>query len=169
MTSQRPNIQTREGQEQLRRMGIKPIPQPDELTRPYWEAARKRELRLQRCAACGEFRHPPAHSCATCGSLQYQWSAVSGRGTVYSFIIDYRLMVPGFDEPYVVAQINPVEAQKDTVRLTANIRGCQPDDVYIGMPVEVIFEERGGIVLPQFRPSAAANLPSRASPSPSRG
>ena len=71
-------------------------------------------------------------------------------------------MMPGFDEPYVVAQINPVEAQRDTVRITANIRGCDVRDVYIGMPVEVIFEDVDERVsLPQFRPSAGAELWSR--------
>jgi len=84
------------------------------------------------------------------------WTRLSGRGEVYSFVIDRRLMIPGFEEPYVVAQINPVEAQQDTVRITANIQGCEPEAVYIGMPVEVVFEERGDdTVLPQFIPQTA--------------
>jgi len=162
MTTERPNIQTREGQEQMRKMGVKPIPQPDELTQPYWDAAKRHELRIQRCAECGEYRHPPAPACPKCGSERVEWAQLSGRGTVYSFIIDRRLMVPGFDEHYVVAQINPVEAQSDMVRLTANIRGCKLNDVYIGMPVEVFFEQRTPeVVLPQFRPAPDAKLATR--------
>ena len=53
MTKQLPNIETKEGQEQLRQMGIRVIPQPDEVSAPYWEAARRHELRIQRCGSCG--------------------------------------------------------------------------------------------------------------------
>jgi uncharacterized OB-fold protein len=162
MTAERPNIQTKEGQEQLRRMGVKPIPQPDDLTRPYWQAALARELRIQRCGGCGEYRHPPSETCPACGSTAYDWTRISGRGEVYSFIIDHRLMVPGFDEPYAVVQVVPAEAQSDVVRLTANLRDCEPGDVYIGMPVEVLFEERTPeVVLPQFRPAPEAKVASR--------
>jgi uncharacterized OB-fold protein len=154
MTADKPNVQTRAGQAQLHQMGVKPIPCPDDLTRPYWEATRRHELRIQRCTPCGAYQHPPQPLCAACGSDDYVWAKLSGRGTVYTFVIDHRLMVPGFAEPYVVAQINPVEAQSDVVRLTTNIRDCDPDEVYIGMPVEVLFEVVSTeITLPQFRPA----------------
>jgi uncharacterized OB-fold protein len=61
-------------------------------------------------------------------------------------------MVPGFNEPYVVALVNPDEAESDSVRIVANIKDCAPKDVYINMPVEVCFEQVNGIALPQFRP-----------------
>lgn len=146
------NVTTRAGQEHLKERGVVPVPEPDELTEPYWRAAAGGELRLMVCAACGRFRHPPAMRCRECGSTDARWERLSGDGTVYSFIIDHRLLVPGFDEPYVVAQINLVEVGDDTVRLVANIKGCDASDVYIGMPVEVFFEQRGTMHLPQFRP-----------------
>ncbi len=150
---QRPNIETRAGQEQLRKMGLKPLPQPDELTAPYWEAAQKHELHIQRCKRCAEYQHPPFDYCRKCDASDLEWTRISGKGTVYSFIVDHRLLVPGFTEAYVVAQVNPVEAQTDLVRLTTNIRGCEPDAVYIGMPVEVLFEDvRDDTTLPQFKP-----------------
>ena len=149
---ERPNIETRAGQEQLRQMGIKPLPQPDSLTAPYWEAARRHELVIQRCSSCAAYQHPPFDYCRSCEGTQLEWTPISGRGTVYSFIVDHRLMVPGFTEPYVVAQVRPVEAQTDLVRITTNIRGCEPAAVYIGMPVEVVFEDvRDDTTLPQFR------------------
>src|SRR5215212_8460567 len=79
-----PNIQTREGQEQLRRLGVKPLPRPDALSQPYWDAARKHELRIQRCRACREYRHPPREQCLACGSAETEWAQVSGRGTIYT-------------------------------------------------------------------------------------
>ena len=162
MTTERPNIATTAGQAQLKEMGVKPIPAPDDLTKPYWEAAKKQELRIQKCLNCSEYRHPPAIQCPLCYSKQVEWAKLSGKGTVFTFIIDHRLMVPGFDEPYAVVVVNPEEAQHDTVRITGNVRECDRGDVYVGMPVEVVFEERtAGAILPQWKPGAGAKLRSK--------
>lgn len=148
-------VSTRAGQERLKAAGVVPVPDSDGLTDPYWQAAARGELRLLACGSCGRLRHPPSERCPKCGSAEMRWQSVSGDGTVYSFIVDHRLMVPGFDEPYVVAQINPVEAEDDTLRIVANVKECEPEDVYIGMPVEVFFEQRGGVYIPQFRARVA--------------
>jgi uncharacterized OB-fold protein len=111
-------------------------------------------LRIQRCSACQAYRHPPSDTCPSCKSDSYEWAQISGRGAIYSFIIDHRLMVPGFDEPYAVVQVVPEEAQSDVVRITANLRDCNLDDIRIGTEVEVLFEQRtADVVLPQFRPA----------------
>lgn len=144
---------TRAEQEELRRRGVRPLPEPDELTRPYWDAARRGELRIQRCTACGEHRHPPAEQCPWCDSTAADWDLMPGTGRVFSFVVDHRLMVPGFDEPYVVAQVRPDGASSDLVRIVSNIRGCAIQDVAIDMPVRVVFEDRGEVVLPQFAPA----------------
>ena len=162
MTSETPNVQTREGQGQLKEMGVRPVPLPDDISRPYWDAARKHELRIQRCRACSDYQHPPQEQCAQCGASDFDWPQLSGLGTVYTFVIDRRLMTPSFDEPYAVLQVTPAEAQSDTVRITTNMRECELSDIYCGMPVEVIFEDMSDeITLPQFRPTADAELKSR--------
>jgi uncharacterized OB-fold protein len=154
MTNQLPNIQTKEGQEQLRQMRIRVIPQPDEVSSPYWEAARRHELQIQRCGSCSAYQHPPATNCRCCEGTDMRWTQISGRGTVYTFIIDHRLMVPGFDALYVVAQIRPEETDDDMVRITGNIKECDVHDVHIGMAVEVFFEDvTEDVTLPQFRPA----------------
>ena len=55
--------------------------------RGFWEGTRAGELRIQRCSACGLFRHLPTPMCPECSSLDYQWTTVSGRGFVYSYVI----------------------------------------------------------------------------------
>jgi uncharacterized OB-fold protein len=62
-------------------------------------------------------------------------------------------MVRGFEPPYAVAQV-ALDEQPD-LRMIANVLECDPSDVRIGMPVEVIFEDLTlECVLPQFRPVA---------------
>src|SRR4051812_26049189 len=52
---------------------------------PFWEGLEQGELRLQRCADCGRFRHYPRPMCPACHSLAREWTPVSGRGTIYSY------------------------------------------------------------------------------------
>ena len=155
--TQLPNPETRAGQEEMKRMGLVPFPSPDDVSRPFWDAANRHELVVQRCQDCRSMQHPPEAYCIRCESTKLEWERVSGRGTVFTFIIDHRNEVPGFDGHYVFAFVNPVEAEHDTVRLTGNIFDCEPDDVYIGMPVEAFFKEiKPGVTLPEFRPAAEA-------------
>jgi hypothetical protein len=42
------------------------------------------------------------------------------------------------------------------VRLLTNIVGCPADDVRIGMPVEVVFDDvTSDVTLPKFRPAGS--------------
>src|SRR5947207_132188 len=152
-STQLPNPETRAGQEEMKRMGIVPHPIPDEVSKPFWDAANRQELVIQRCRTCDEMQHPPERACLHCESTDLEWERISGRGTVFTFIVDHRNEVPGFEGNYVFAFITPEETSNDLVRLTGNIWDCDPHDVHIGMPVEVFFKElKPGVTLPQFRP-----------------
>ena len=160
--TQLPNPETRAGQEEMKRMGVVPHPVPDEVTKPFWDAANRHEVSIQRCRSCSELQHPPQAACLHCDSSDLAWETISGRGTVFTFIVDHRNEVPGFDGNYVFAFITPEETSNDVVRLTGNIWDCDPQDVYIGMPVEVFFKEvKPGVTLPEFRPAPGAKLRSR--------
>ena len=58
---------------------VRPVPVPDERSAGYWEAARRGELALARCAGCGAFAHPPStvcphcHSAVMCGACGLDW------------------------------------------------------------------------------------------------
>ena len=68
---------------------------------------------------------------------------VSGRGTVVAFTVNRHQWLPGFEPPYVIA--NVALEEDPSVRLTTNIIGGEPDDVHIGQRVTVRmepFEER---------------------------
>ncbi len=133
----------------------KPVPVPSEDSRPFWEATRDGELRLQRCADCGAFRFPPGVLCPECGSASAEWKALSGRGTVYSYVVFHRAYHPAFaqDLPYAVACVQLEEGP----RLLSNIVGIEPARIRCDMPVEVLFEKVSDeISLPKFRPRAGS-------------
>jgi uncharacterized OB-fold protein len=129
----------------------KPLPRIDEESKGYWEACKRRELVLQRCASCGTLRHYPRAVCPVCLSDAVEWRHAAGTGTVYTFTVTHQNQAPGFRDalPYVLAYVELDEG----VRLLTNIVDCPPDDVRIGMPVEVVFEDATAeIALPRFRP-----------------
>lgn len=148
-----PTTATTAGQEELKRRGVRPVPAPDEVTAPYWDAAREHRLVAPRCRSCGYWSWPPEERCQRCGSGDREWVELSGRGRVFSFVVDHRNMVPGFEGAYVVALVVPEEVTDDSIRLATNLPGTDPAEVRIGMPVAVTFQEVApGVVLPQFEP-----------------
>ncbi|MFD0658382.1 bifunctional MaoC family dehydratase N-terminal/OB-fold nucleic acid binding domain-containing protein [Thermocatellispora tengchongensis] len=65
----------------------------------FWEGVRKGELRIQRCARCGELRHPPGPMCPRCRSADRTHVTASGVGTVYSYVVHHHPPVPGRETP----------------------------------------------------------------------
>lgn len=129
--------------------GIEPRVTP--LNRPFHEAARKGELRLQRCSACGVLRYPFAAHCPCCWADRYEWALLSGRGVVTGWGVYRRAFppVPPSQVPYNVAQV----ALEEGPRLITNVVGVEDEAIHVGMPVEAVFQsvgEEGGLV--RFRP-----------------
>ncbi len=116
----------------------------------FFEGAKRHQLLIQRCTACGTLRHPPRPSCARCRSFEWDTLEASGRGTIYSFVVNHYPQVPAFDYPLVVAL---VELEEGT-RLVANVSGITRDTAEIGMAVEAGFEDfDDDLSLPVFHPA----------------
>jgi hypothetical protein len=94
--------------------------------------------------------------CPKCWSQDLGTKPVSGSGEVFSFVIYRRTYHPAIPAPYVVAIIELIEG----VRLVSNVIGCDPEEVIIGMPVQVVFEQESDFLLPRFIPIAASTTPS---------
>ena len=132
---------------------LAPAITPD--TEFFWNGLRENKLLIQRCAGCGQLRHPPRPMCPNCRSLDWDTVESCGRGTVYSYVMPHEPKFPFFEYPYVVALVELEEG----VRLVSNLTDIAPTDVAVGMPVEVYYQAFDGagsqdLVLHQFRPSA---------------
>lgn len=128
-----------------------PFIYPEEL--PFWEAARERKLKLQRCSSCGKAWYPIGPACPYCFSTKFEWQLMSGRGTLHNYVIYHKAWTPWFEKrvPYAVVQVQLEEGP----RLTANLLDCPIEKIRIGMPVAAAFEDiTGEITLVQFRPAA---------------
>jgi len=130
----------------------KPVPVPDELSRPFWEAAKERRLAIQRCSACGYYNHPPRPFCDACSAQDLRFEPVSGRGLVYTFTVMHQRDVAGFEDDAPFINIVVELGEQPKLLMVSNLPIAQRAKVSIGAAVEVDFEDRGdGIVVPQFR------------------
>lgn len=116
----------------------------------FFAGARDGKLLIQRCEGCGVLQHPPTPVCPECGSFDRGVVEPSGRGRVYSFVVNHHPQVAGFTYPLVVALVELDES----VRLVTNLVGIEPSDVRIGLPVELeLVPVDDDLTLPMFRPA----------------
>ena len=115
---------------------------------PFWEATRKGELRIQQCASCERLRFPPRPMCPWCHSTDSQWSLMSGKGTIYSYVVPHPPLLPHFHDlaPYSVILVTLDDDPK--IRLIGNlvnkvgdaINAIDPNSIEIGAAVQVVFD-----------------------------
>jgi len=134
----------------------RPVPLRDETTSFFWDAAARCRLVVQRCRSCRLMQYPPDVVCNHCQGDDLDHREVSGRGVLYSFAIVERAFHPGFVShvPYVVALVELDE--QAGLRMLTNLVEADPESLTIDMPLEVHFESRGPVTLPQFRPVEVA-------------
>jgi uncharacterized protein len=117
----------------------------------WWEGIAAGELRIQRCRECGTLRHPPRPMCGQCQSIEWDWQVSKGTGTVHSYVVLHHPPVPGYEYPLPVALVDLDEG----TRIVANVAGCKPAEIRIGMRVqariEAVDEE---LSLPFFYPAS---------------
>lgn len=134
----------------------KPLPNVDADSRPQWDGFKQRKLLLFRCRRCGAWYWPKSF-CRVCENEPFfgnlEWAEASGRGKVFVFNVHRTAFHPGFakDVPYVYALVELEEGPL----FGANVVGCDPEEVHIGMPVEIVYEDiTPEWTLPRFRPAA---------------
>ena len=118
-----------------------PRPEPDELTQPFWDGCREHKLMIQRCQDCSTYIHYPRPVCSNCLSTNLAMEEVSGKGTLYSYTVVVQPFHPYYADkvPYLLGTIELDEQPK--LMFFTRLTGCTEDDVKIGMPMHVTFEE----------------------------
>jgi len=114
-----------------------PLPAPNADTAPFYEAARKGELRFQRCSECGAWRHYPRPACPACLSRAFTWEPASGRGVVYTWTIVHGPTLPAFQDklPYNVVDVLLDEG----IHFVSEVLDCPTNALRDGLPVRAVF------------------------------
>ena len=115
---------------------------PDELTKPFWDAANENRLVIQNCSSCSRLHHPPVTVCDQCGSGEtLEWKEMSGRGTIYNYgvVFDCPVRLLQEDQAFNVAVV--MLDEDPGIQMYSHLPGTPVDEVPVGAAVEVIFQE----------------------------
>lgn len=117
-----------------------PVPEPDDLSKPFWEGLLRNELLVQRCKSCSTWQWGPEWICHHCHSFDLDWAKVEGRGVLYSWTRAWHPVHPVLKEhgPYLIAVVELPQA--GGIRMLGNLLGDPLQEPIIGAPVEVVFE-----------------------------
>ena len=129
----------------------RPIPQADEESREFYDGARRHELMLMRCRACGAWRLPSRPRCPDCWSTDTEWAKASGSARLYSFGLMHQKF-PGFEGelPYNYAIVELEEGP----RIVSNIVGASANELRVDMPLMAAFDDvSDDTTLVRFRPA----------------
>jgi len=132
---------------------LQPVPTPD--SEGFWSATADGVLALCWCGHCGRYRHPPVERCPGCaGPMTFK--PVSGRGTLFSYIVVHRAIAPGFqDRPGHLIGLVELDDQPG-LRLSTQLEGVTAQTVRIGMALvaEIVPLRGGDLKVPIFRPAS---------------
>jgi uncharacterized OB-fold protein len=134
----------------------KPWPNIDYDTEPFWTGLEQHKFLLFRCKVCGSWYWPKAY-CIKCEKpdptfATMGWEEASGRGKVFSYNIIYYVFHPGFKDDVPYTQV-VVETEEGPL-VSSTLIQCNPEEVHVGMPVEVVFEDHPAeeFTMLRFRP-----------------
>jgi uncharacterized OB-fold protein len=127
-----------------------PLPAITRDTAPFYEAARRGELRFQRCTDCRAWRHYPRPACPACHSRRFSWERASGRGTVYTWTIVHGPTLLALEPslPYNVVDV----LLEEGIHFVSQLLDCPADALHAGLPVEAAFVPvNNAVTLVKFR------------------
>jgi len=132
----------------------RPEPSRSGLEAPFWEAAERDELAIQRCSACGTFQWGPEWICHHCHSFDLGWQTVAPAGRIFSWERVWHPVHPALVDacPYLVVLVELPDA--GGVRVLGNLLGDPTQPVASGMAVDAAFEHHDGYTLVQWRRAA---------------
>ncbi len=130
----------------------RPRPEVQPWSQAFWDGAKQGKLLIQHCKECDANIFYPRKFCPHCWSAELDWIEASGKGEVFTFSTAYDMVEPKFmeDLPYTIAYVDLQEG----VRMMSRIVDCEPDDVKIGMEVQVVWHKLDDeFFLPYFKPA----------------
>ena len=131
-----------------------PLRAIDHDTKDFYAAWLIRRFLLNQCADCAHWHHPPKPICPRCWSTDLLPAEASGKGTVHLLVwLHERLATPGLDNVVGNLLATIALAEATSLRFTSTLINCSPEDLRIGLPVELVWVERYGVPFPAFQPA----------------
>jgi uncharacterized OB-fold protein len=125
-----------------------PVPDIDDLNRPYWDAIEAGHLMFQRCVR-GHAWLPPRAQCPGCLASDWQWTQASGLATLKSWVVYHVAYHEAFRDrlPYNVSIVELDEGP----RLITNVV-APADALRAELRLRLSVEREDGVALARFAP-----------------
>jgi uncharacterized OB-fold protein len=119
---------------------VPPLPDlTDALLAGYWDAVARGELVVRECRGCGAAQWPPRAGCGRCGSVDLGWRRVAGTGTLFTWTTVHHTTIDYY-KPLTPFALAAVELDDAPVRMLGRVRGTDPEELRIDLPLRVVFE-----------------------------
>lgn len=118
-----------------------PVPEHDDLSRPFWDGLKQHRILVQRCGQCGTWQWGPEWICHACRAFDPDWVEVSGEGAVESHVRVWHPVHPALEGhgPYLAVLVSLPQA--GGIRMVGNLLGDPQQAVPIGAAVTASFED----------------------------
>lgn len=120
-------------------MSNKPVPIATEISAPFWNALRERQVKMQQCDDCGHWVFYPRTNCNACLSPRLTWKPISGKGTLLTYTLTRIPTMPDFTDemPQKLAVVQFDEGP----HVNTTLVGLEPEDIKIGMRLKPVFSD----------------------------
>jgi hypothetical protein len=117
----------------------KMVPDPDGRNADFYRHAATGRLHLQQCQRCQRYYHPPRYLCRECGSGDLEFVPSAGTGRVFSWTVTHRPVDRAWAAEIPYATL--VVAMDEGPRIVGALRGVDPRDLELGLPVRAEVEK----------------------------
>lgn len=127
-----------------------PLPEVDQINKPFWDGLSEGKLFFQKCNACSHSWLPARQECPNCLAADYTWTKASGNGVMKSWVVYHTSFIPAFRDrlPYNVAIVKLDEGPQMATNI---VEEADYSKFSIDHPVELVVEKEHGINVARFR------------------
>jgi uncharacterized OB-fold protein len=126
----------------------------DHRNKEFYRALLRKQLVAARCRDCGTWHTPLRSICPECWSGNIDIAPVSGKGRIHLLILLHQgppARDVSYSSPWPLAAVELEE--QPGLRFVSTVVDCPPEQLRVGLPVELTWIERDGGPWYAFRPA----------------
>lgn len=82
---------------------------PEHVVEKFWNGLKEGKIYAKKCKECGAIEFPPHHACNTCGYHDTEWTELTGKGVLKTFVftgaLNARLELEDMGVKYVCGEV----------------------------------------------------------------
>lgn len=117
----------------------RPLPAITLDTEEFWKSTKAHEAKLQKCNNCGKFWYYPGPLCHYCGSRDFTWTPITGKGSIWTYSLLERAKGNPYEDDVPIAII--IVQLDDGPMMMSNLFDYEDEELAIGTRVTIDYED----------------------------